>query len=55
MVRDARHRHSPDRLAALLAGEGELQHPGEFDRVFEEALEEVAQAVKEHPLGMVGL
>ena len=52
VVRDARHRYPPDRLAAFLAGEGELQHPGEFDGVFEEAFEEVAQAVEQHPFGM---
>ena len=54
MVGDARHRNPADRLAALLAGEGEFQHPREFDRVFEEAFEEVAQAVEQHPLGMGG-
>ena len=52
VVGDARHRHPSDRLAAFLAGEGEFQHPGEFDRVFEEAFEEVAQAVEQHPFGM---
>ena len=52
VVGDARHRHPPDRLAAFLTGEGELQHPGEFDGIFEEALEEVAQAVEQHPFGM---
>ena len=52
VVRDARHRYPPNRLAAFLAGEGELQHPGEFDGVFEEAFEEVAQAVEQHPFGI---
>ena len=52
VVGDARHWHPADRFAALLAGEGEFQHPREFDGVFEKAFEEVAQAVKQHPLGM---
>ena len=55
MVGDARHRHSPDSFAALLAGEGELQQAREGDGVFKEALEEVAEAVEQHPVGMGGL
>ena len=55
MVGNAGHGHPADRLAAFLAGEGELQHPGEFHRVFKEALEEIAEAVEQHPLGMLGL
>ncbi len=55
MVGNARHRHSPDSLAALLAGEGELQQAREGDGVFKEALEEVAEAVEQHPIGMGGL
>ena len=51
---DARHGHASDRLAALLAGEGELQQARELDGVFKEALKKVAQAVEQHPLGMGG-
>ena len=52
MVGDARHRHPPDRLAGLLAGEGELQQAREQQGVFKEELVEVAEAVEQHPLGM---
>jgi len=55
VVGDARHRYPTERLAGLLAGEGELQQAGEADGVLEEALEEVAQAVEQHPLGMGAL
>ena len=54
VVGNARHRHPADGFAALLSGEGEFQHSGEFDGVLEEAFEEVAQA-KQHPFGMGGL
>jgi hypothetical protein len=52
MVGDARHRHPSDCFAALLTCEGELQHSGEFDRVFEEALEEITEPVEQHPFGV---
>ena len=52
MVGNARHRHPADRLAGLLAGEGELQQARQQDRVFEEELEEIAEAVEQHPLRM---
>jgi len=49
-VGDARHRHPPDGLAGVFAGEGELQQPRELDRVLKEAFKEVPQAVEQHPL-----
>ena len=52
VVGDARHRHPADALAALLAGERELQQPREQQGVFEEELVEVAEAVEQNPLRM---
>ena len=55
VVGDPRHRHPADRLAGLLAREGELQQSRGGDGVLEEALEEVAQPVEQQPLGVGGL
>ena len=55
VMRDARHRHPADGFAALFAGERQLQQPGQFNRIFEEAFEEIAQAIKQHPFGMARL
>ena len=52
VVGDARHRHPADALAALLAGEGELQQAREQQGIFEEELVEVAEAVEQHALRM---
>ena len=52
VVGDAGHGHTANRFAGFFAGEGQLQQTGELDRVLKEALEEVAQAVEQHPLGM---
>ena len=55
MVRNARHRHPADRLASFFASEGELEQPGEFDRILEEALEEIPQSIEQNAIGMGGL
>ena len=55
VVGNARHRHPAHGLAGFLAGEGELEEPGEGNGVFKEAFEKVAQAIEQHPLGMGGL
>ena len=52
VVGDARHRHPAQGLAGVLAGEGELEQAREQDRVLEEELVEVAEAVKQHPVRM---
>ena len=54
VVGNAGHGHAADGLAPLFAGEGELQHPGEGDGIFKEALEEIAEPIEQHPLGMGG-
>ena len=55
VVGDARHRHPADRLAPLLAGQGELEQPRHQDRVFKEAFKKVAQPVQQHPVGVGAL
>ena len=55
VVGNARHRHPADGLAGFLAGQGELEEPGEGNGVFKEAFEKVAQAIEQYPLGMGGL
>ncbi|CAI8155115.1 MAG: Uncharacterised protein [Synechococcus sp. CC9902] len=52
MVGNARHRHPTNGFPALLAGERELQHPRQLHGVFEEAFEEIAESVQQHPFGM---
>ena len=49
---NARHRHTADGFAPFLAGEREFQQAGELDRILEEALEEVPEAVEQNPLGV---
>ena len=52
---NARHRHPPDRFAPLFPRQGQLQQPGEGNRVLEKALEEVTEPVEQDPLGMLCL
>ena len=55
VVGNARHRHPAHGLAGFLAGQGELEEPGEGNGVFKKAFKKVAQAIEQHPLGMGGL
>ena len=55
VMRDACHRHPANAFAALFAGERQLQQSGQFNRIFEEAFEEIAQAIEQHPFGMARL
>jgi len=50
VVGQARHRHPPQALAGLLAGEGQFQQTRQQDRVLEETLKKVPQPVEQHPL-----
>ena len=55
VVGNACHRHPAHGLAGFLAGEGELEEPGEGNGVFKKAFKKVAQAIEQDPLGMGGL
>ena len=54
-MRDACHRHPANAFAALFAGERQLQQSGQFNRIFEKAFEEIAEAIEQHPFGMAAL
>ena len=52
---NAGHRHAPDCLATVLAGEGELQNPGEFNSILKKAFKEITKPIKKDALGMLSL
>ena len=51
---NACHGHPSNLFSCLLASEGEFEQARQVDGVFEKALKEISEPVKQHPLGMGG-